>query len=158
MPQIAPIRLDDGTIIYIEVAEDVNSLVIPIKPEGSGAAASEEPREGTRGEQGQSKGWGDPLRRLPTGGEGTELVINSFKSVETTIRAYTNYTLNAFKQVAIANVDKVTLEFGIELGGEAGVPYVTKGTVKSNLKITVQCSFPKPTPESGTQTEGQSGL
>lgn len=47
--------------------------------------------------------------------------------------------------VAIANVDKVTLEFGIELGGEAGVPYVTKGTAKSNLKITVECSFPKET-------------
>ena len=46
---------------------------------------------------------------------------------------------------AIANVDKVTLEFGIELGGEAGVPYVTKGTAKSNLKITVECSFPDKT-------------
>ncbi|HEY9605328.1 MAG TPA: CU044_2847 family protein [Allocoleopsis sp.] len=46
---------------------------------------------------------------------------------------------------AIANVDKVTLEFGIELGGEAGVPYVTKGTAKSNLKITVECSFPENT-------------
>jgi len=53
--------------------------------------------------------------------------------------------LSAFKKVAIANVDKVTLEFGIELGGEAGVPYVTKGTAKSNLKITVECSFPEKT-------------
>jgi hypothetical protein len=35
------------------------------------------------------------------------------------------------------------LEFGVELGGEAGVPYVTKGTAKSNMKITVECSFPK---------------
>ncbi|MCX7595121.1 MAG: hypothetical protein N2235_15450 [Fischerella sp.] len=42
------------------------------------------------------------------------------------------------------NVDKVTLEeFGIELGGEAGIPYVTKGTAKSNLKITAECSFPE---------------
>ncbi|MEB3182154.1 MAG: CU044_2847 family protein [Nostocaceae cyanobacterium] len=56
---------------------------------------------------------------------------------------YFPYPLNAFKQVPIANVDKVTLEFGIELGGEAGVPYVTKGTAKSNMKITVECSFPK---------------
>jgi hypothetical protein len=29
------------------------------------------------------------------------------------------------------------------MGGEAGVPYVTKGTAKSNMKITVECSFPK---------------
>jgi hypothetical protein len=44
---------------------------------------------------------------------------------------------------AIANVDKVTLEFGIKVAGEAGVTYVTKDTAESNLKITVECSFPK---------------
>jgi len=45
--------------------------------------------------------------------------------------------------VTTANVDKVTLEFGIKVAGEMGVPYVTKGTAESNLKITVECSFPK---------------
>ena len=40
-------------------------------------------------------------------------------------------------------VDKVTLQFGIRVGGEAGVPYVTKGTAESNLSITVECSFDK---------------
>lgn len=29
-------------------------------------------------------------------------------------RAYTAHTLNAFKDVAAANVDKVTLEFGVK--------------------------------------------
>lgn len=71
-----------------------------------------------------------------------KLVGQSFQAIEVTIRAYTAYTLNAFKQMAIANVDKVTLEFGIKVAGEAGVPYVTKGTAESNLKITVECSFP----------------
>jgi hypothetical protein len=65
-----------------------------------------------------------------------------------TIRAYTTSTLNAFKNIAIADINKVTLEFGVEVGGEAGVPYVTKGTAKSNLKITVECSFPQPEKES----------
>jgi len=36
----------------------------------------------------------------------------------------------------------VTLEFGINVGGEAGIPYITKGSVESNLKIKVECSFP----------------
>jgi hypothetical protein len=67
--------------------------------------------------------------------------ILSFAAIQSTIYTYTALTLNAFKKVAIANVDKVTLEFGIEVGGEAGVPYVTKGTAKSNLKIKVECSF-----------------
>lgn len=40
-------------------------------------------------------------------------------------------------------MDKVTLEFGVQVGGEAGVPDVTKGTVESNLEVTVACSFPE---------------
>jgi len=43
--------------------------------------------------------------------------------------------------MATADVEKVTLQFGIQIGGEAGVPYVTKGTAESNLTITVECSF-----------------
>jgi hypothetical protein len=42
-----------------------------------------------------------------------------------TIRAYTSYTLNAFKQMAEANVDMVTLAFGVKVAGEAGVSYIT---------------------------------
>lgn len=78
-------------------------------------------------------------------------VIQNFQAIQGTIRAYTIYSLNASKKVAIANVDKVTLKFGIEVGGEAGVPYVTKGTAKSNLKITVECSFPEQTESKPSQ-------
>jgi hypothetical protein len=84
-------------------------------------------------------------------GEGTtrtakgigDQVNRNFHAMQATIQAYTNYTLEAFKHLAGANVDKVTLEFGIKIAGEAGVPYVTKGTAESNLKVTVECSFPK---------------
>jgi hypothetical protein len=65
----------------------------------------------------------------------------SFKAIEGTIRTYTSYTMNAFKDMSTANVERVTLEFGLKVGGEAGVPYVTRGTAESNLKITVECSF-----------------
>ena len=58
-----------------------------------------------------------------------------------TIRAYTSYTLNVFRQMAGANVGKMTLEFWVKVAGGAGVPYVTKGTANANLKITVVCSF-----------------
>jgi Trypsin-co-occurring domain 1 len=75
-----------------------------------------------------------------------------FAAINSTIYNYTALTMNAFKKVKIANVDKVTLEFGIEVGGEAGIPYVTKGTAKSNLKITVECSFPEQT-EPQTETK-----
>jgi hypothetical protein len=123
MTKLTPIQLDNETVIYIEVTEDVDAPSVSTeKP------AVERGRE--------DYGWSDDVQRQ---------VSQNFQTVQETIHAYTVYTLSAFKKVAIANVDKVTLEFGIEIGGEAGVPYVTKGTAKSNLKITVQCSFPDKT-------------
>ncbi|BDM83552.1 CU044_2847 family protein [Acaryochloris marina] len=112
MTQLAPIHLDDGTVIYIE-AEDAISA--PSQPESDGTTRT-------------SKGMG-------------ETALKNFQAMQGTIRTYTSYTLNAFKEVATANVDKVTLEFGVKVAGEGGVPYITKGSGESNLKITVECSF-----------------
>ncbi len=77
-------------------------------------------------------------------------MIQNFANLQDTIKAFADYTLNSFKTIANANVDKVTLEFGVNIGGEAGIPYVTKGSVGSNLKITVQCSFN----QTGNQSTG----
>ncbi|MEM9264700.1 MAG: CU044_2847 family protein [Cyanobacteria bacterium P01_F01_bin.13] len=111
MAQLAPIQLEDGTIIYIEADESVTA---PPPSEG-------------------------PTRTAKGPGE---QAIRNFQTMQGTIRTYTAHTLNAFKNMATANVDKVTLEFGITVAGEAGVPYVTKGSAECNLKITVECSFP----------------
>ncbi len=127
MTQLKPIQLDDETIIYIEVTEEVDVL------------------EASDGEADNSQETKPVKRGRVNPGEIQKQVLENFAPISKTIQAYTVYTLSAFKKVAIANVDKVTLEFGIELGGEAGVPYVTKGTAKSNLKITVECSFPDKT-------------
>ena len=124
MKKLTPIQLEDNTIIYIEASEDVN--VPPVVTE-------EEEEEEALDEKGISTA------------EVSRQMVQNFQAIQGTIRAYTIYSLNAFKKMpnANVNVDKVTLEFGLELGGEAGVPYVTKGTAKSNMKITVECSFPK---------------
>lgn len=132
MTKLTPIILDDNTVIYIETTEDVE--VPPVQPE--------EPTDEEEEEAPTDYGGMSPEQLQAQMAQG-------FKAIQKTIHAYTVYTLNAFKKVAIADVDKVTLEFGIELGGEAGVPYVTKGTAKSNLKITVECSFPENTKKNG---------
>lgn len=124
MTKLTPIKLDDDTIIYIESNEDVD-----VPPADSEVPAEDE-EEGLD-DKGISP---EKLRKQ---------LIQHAQIIEGTIRAYTIIGLNAFKKRAIPNVDKVTLEFGIELGGEAGIPYVTKGTAKSNLKVTVECSLPK---------------
>ncbi|WP_320192512.1 CU044_2847 family protein [uncultured Desulfobacter sp.] len=118
MSQISPFTMDDDTVIYIETSENV-AVVEADETKNK----VEEP--------------------LVSKGNVVESAVQKFKSIEGTIKTYTNHTLNAFREVAAANVDKVTLEFGIKVGGEAGIPYVTKGTAESNLKITVECSFRK---------------
>lgn len=115
MTQFAPIQLDDGRIIYVEATEDTDPPEITV---GVGQ---------------------QPI----TKGNTQSRAVQRFAAIRETISAYTTYTLDAFNEVASANVNKVTLEFGIKLAGEAGIPYVTKGTAESNLKITVECTFPE---------------
>ena len=59
------------------------------------------------------------------------------------IRDCAEYTLNSFKNFAAAEVDEITLKFGLKLGGEAGIPYITKGTAESNIEISIKCKFPQ---------------
>ncbi|MEH2121641.1 CU044_2847 family protein [Nostoc sp.] len=122
MTQLTPIQLEDGTIIYIEATDNVDVPPVSIEsPQGEEEALID-------------KGWDADVAQ--------KQIVQNFQAIEGTIRAYTVYTLNAFKKIPIANINKVTLEFGIKVGGEAGIPYVTKGTAESNLKVTVECSFP----------------
>ncbi|MBD1807731.1 hypothetical protein H6F98_20095 [Microcoleus sp. FACHB-SPT15] len=58
------------------------------------------------------------------------------------IRGYTKYALNAFKDFGAAEIEEVTLKFGLKLGGKAGIPYITEGTAESNLEIQVKCKLP----------------
>ena len=66
------------------------------------------------------------------------------------IRGYTAYALSAFKDFSAAEVEEVTLKFGMKLGGKAGIPYITEGTAESNLAIEVKCKFP-PQQQSSSQ-------
>ncbi|MBD2500047.1 CU044_2847 family protein [Anabaena azotica] len=59
------------------------------------------------------------------------------------IRGYTLYALSAFKDFHAAEIEEVTLKFGIKMGGKAGIPYITEGSAESNLEIQVTCKFPE---------------
>jgi hypothetical protein len=116
--KLTPIRLDENTVIYIEATEAVEA------PEQLAIILN----DGDEEESAASKGLKEDAQK-------------HFQDLQSTILTYTSYTLAAFKKVAVANIDKVTLEFGVEIGGDFGIPYITKGTAKSNLKIQVECSF-----------------
>lgn len=119
MTRLTPIQIDENTLIYIESTDDLEIPAETVKTEG----------------------------RVAKGGTSIpdkQQILQNFQTIEDTIRTYTTYTLNAFRNLAIANIEEVTLQFGVEIGGEVGIPYITKGTAKSNLNITVKCTFPKP--------------
>lgn len=118
--KLTPIHLDENTVIYIEVSEDIE---IPTQTLTSTKLSQEEEEESAT-----TRGLKEDFQK-------------NIYDLQSTIFTYTSYTLAAFKKVAVANINKVTLEFGVEIGGEVGIPYITKGTAKSNLKIQVECSF-----------------
>ena len=136
MKKLTPIQLQDGSAIYMEVREDIEIVADEITEE-------EGERELTREDLDKAeKGWRERTRASQ------EHIKQNFEAIETTIRTYTNHTLNAFRKIGSGNIDKVTLEFGIKVGGKAGIPYVTEGSADSHLKIVVECSFPNEEKES----------
>lgn len=120
MDKLTPIELEDGSVIYIEGTEDVDTSNISYT-----AGESEEVGRTKRG----------------VGSNSQTRMMQSFQAIESTIRTYTTHTLKAFKAMSTENITKVTLEFGLTISGEGGIPFITKGSAESNLKITVECEF-----------------
>jgi len=75
-----------------------------------------------------------------------EDAIKNLQEIHETIRFYTKYAIGAFKNLGDAQVEEVNLKFGLKIGGEAGIPILTKASAESNFEISVKCKFPpKPT-------------
>lgn len=61
-----------------------------------------------------------------------------------TVSGYSDAVLNAVKTgMKDHPPDRVALQFGLQLGGEAGVPFVTKGTAQANVSVTVEWTAKK---------------
>ncbi|RAM49332.1 MAG: hypothetical protein C6Y22_23595 [Hapalosiphonaceae cyanobacterium JJU2] len=62
------------------------------------------------------------------------------ESLVTTINGYSQILLDSVQQGVngLTKPNKVTLEFGLQMGGEAGIPLVAKGTAQANVKVTIE--------------------
>lgn len=125
MSKLQPIQIDENTVIYMEVDDSIE--VPTLASTNGGSETGEVQRGGAKG--------GVMTRS-------TQQAIQSFQAIESTIRLYTMYTLSAFRKMAVAEVKTVTLEFGVNVAGVAGVPYIATGTAGCNIKVTVECEFP----------------
>ncbi|MBD2359366.1 hypothetical protein H6G41_33110 [Tolypothrix sp. FACHB-123] len=62
------------------------------------------------------------------------------KMMISTVRGYSRMVLNSVKHGVdgVLSPSKVTMEFGLQAGGEKGIPFVTKGTAQANVKVTIE--------------------
>lgn len=61
------------------------------------------------------------------------------KKLMDAIRGYSKLLLDAVKKgMDDFTPDKVTLEFGVQFGGEAGIPFVAKGTAQASAKVSAE--------------------
>jgi hypothetical protein len=80
-------------------------------------------------------------RRIASGGKATEVIKkldevgDAIADVCRTLQDRIHATLGASKP------SELTLEFGIKLAGEAGVPLVTKGSVEGTFQVSAKWSF-----------------
>jgi hypothetical protein len=116
MIKLTTIELEDGTQIHIQSTDTVEEI--------EAISTNVEPEKGRTAKSGVVK----------------KTLVN-FQALQSTIRAYTQTILNSFHNLGDARIESVTLEFGIEIGGEAGIPYITKGNASSNVKVIVQCNL-----------------
>jgi len=67
------------------------------------------------------------------------------KGIENNIINYSSMVIEAVKSGAKERDDSslksIELEFGLQIGGEAGIPFITKGTIESNINVTVTWEF-----------------
>jgi hypothetical protein len=119
MSKLQRIVTEEGYEIYVETTDNIT-------PPSPITESEEVVRGGAKG------GWGNsPANQI----------TQSFNAIEGTIKTYTRHTLNAFRDAALADVKKVTLEFGVNVSGVGGVPYIATGTAGCNIKVTVECAF-----------------
>jgi hypothetical protein len=57
-----------------------------------------------------------------------------------TVRGYSKIVLDTVQKsmTDLRTPSKVTMEFGLQAGGESGIPFVTKGTAQANVKVMIE--------------------
>lgn len=117
MSRLLELEVGEGANILIEVNEGV------AVPRGSAPAAPINRRIG------------GPEQAVP------------FDSLAETLRGFAQCTIAALGDLErdrAGQIDQVRIQFGVSLGGESGVPFVTAGATPSALQVTIQWRPPRP--------------
>ncbi|MBK8454290.1 MAG: CU044_2847 family protein [Thiofilum sp.] len=118
MATLKAVELENGQWVYVQVNEHVHFADIP----------SSTNSEVTRGGGYERKG----------GDSSSNLAHKAVDKLGDIIRAMSDTAAQALKNSPLGNVEKVTLEFGVTLGGEMGIPYITSGKAEGAVNVTVE--------------------
>jgi hypothetical protein len=120
MAILKAMKLENGQWVYVQVNENISFADAPTDTQPVTRGGFERKGDTTRG-----------------------LATQAHKAVDKlgdVIRAMSDTAAKALQDSAFGNVDKVTLEFGITLGGEAGIPFITSGKAEGSINVTVEFS------------------
>lgn len=71
----------------------------------------------------------------------SEDVRVKLRDVHNTLQAYARYSIGAFRNLAFAEVEEMTLKFNIKIAGKAGLPVLAEGSAEGSFQIEVKCKF-----------------
>lgn len=118
MSKVKAMELENGQWVYMQVDE---TLMIDSTPP---SIASDDEDDGF----------------VRKGGGGSSYAHKAVDKLGDVIRAMSDTAAKALQDSALGSVEKVTLEFGITLGGEMGIPYITSGKAEGSVNVTVEFS------------------
>lgn len=137
MGTLKKIELPNGAVVYMQAAdvagEAAAALSSTLRPPGNAVGTC-------RGEGGLSAK-GDSL--IDTATEKAEALTEVIKGIAAMIPT-------AFRHANGAEVEKVTLSFGLKAGGKAGIPLVTEGSAEGSIGVVLECCYPRTTPAGTT--------
>jgi Trypsin-co-occurring domain 1 len=67
--------------------------------------------------------------------------VIDLEKVHKSIRGYAKYAIDAFRNIDMPEVEKVTLKFNLKIAGKTGIPMLMEGSTESNFEIQVECKF-----------------
>jgi hypothetical protein len=71
----------------------------------------------------------------------TDEILLKMADIQSQIQSYAKFAIGAFQHLGTAEVEEITLKFGIKLGGKTGVIF-TEGSAEGSMEISVKCKFP----------------
>lgn len=119
MATLKAMELANGQWVYVQVDENIRFADTPVTTEPVTRSGGFERK-------------GDTSRGLAT---------HAHKAVDKlgdVISAMSDTAAKALQDSTLGNVEKITLEFGITLGGEVGVPFITSGKAEGAVNVKVE--------------------